>query len=45
LHPDYNLISEFILSKGVSIINLTDDDLIDIGGVIPITETEEYNRE
>lgn len=39
LHPDGPAIRHFITSCGVEIIQLTDQQLIDIGGIIPLKES------
>ncbi len=38
-HPSYAKMKNFLGRKGIQMISLTDDDLIDIGGIIPLKET------
>ncbi len=37
-HPSYTKMKNFLDWKGIQMISLTDDDLIDIGGLIPLKE-------
>ena len=38
-HPDYNNIKDFCRNYNVNVLSLTNDDLLDIGGILPIAET------
>ena len=35
-HPNYNEITEFVNKKGISIISLSDENLLDLGSLIPL---------
>jgi hypothetical protein len=38
LHSDYKMLNEFLTKYGINVISLTDDELVDIGGIIPIMQ-------
>lgn len=38
MHPDYLRIKNFIESRNIKIISLTDGELVDVGGIIPLKE-------
>lgn len=39
-HPNYNIIKSFFRERNIQMIALTNGDLIDIGGIIPLKEME-----